>query len=75
MQAALSKYIELTKENFLESKKVADTKNFLQFGLADAAICETAKNSYLVVTNDNPFLGYLVNQQIDAVSLDQLRMI
>ncbi len=75
LQAALSKYIELTEEIFLESKKVAETKTFLQFDLADAAISETAKNSYLVITNDNPLFGYLVNQQIDAVSLDQLRMI
>ncbi len=61
LQAALSKYIELAKKFFLESKKVAETKTFLQFGLADAAISETAKNSYLVVTNDNPLFGYLVN--------------
>ncbi len=75
LQAALSKYIELTKEIFLESKKVAETKTFLQFGLADAAISETARNSFLVITNDNPLFGYLINQKVDAVSLEQLRMI
>ncbi len=75
LQFALGKYIELTEERFLESKQIAETKTFLQFGLADTAITETAKNSYLVVTDDNPLFGYLVNQRIDTVSLNQIRMI
>ncbi len=75
LKVALSKFIELTNEIFLVSKKIAETKTFLQFDLADTAVCETAKNSYLVITNDRPLFGYLVNQQIDAVSLNQLRMI
>ncbi len=75
LQFALGKYIELTEERFLESKQIAETNTFLQFGLADTAITETAKNSYLVVTDDNPLFGYLVNQRIDTVSLNQIRMI
>jgi len=75
LQLALGKYIELIEEKFLESKQITRTKTFLQFGLADTAITETAKNSYLVVTDDNPLFGYLVNQKIDAVNLDQIRMI
>jgi len=75
LQLALRKYIEPIEEKFLESKQITRTKTFLQFGLADTAITETAKNSYLVVTDDNPLFGYLVNQKIDAVNLDQIRMI
>lgn len=75
LQIALRKYIEIMKEKFLQSRQIAETKTFLQFGLADAAISETAKDSYLVVTDDNPLFGYLTNQKIDAVSLDQIRMI
>jgi rRNA-processing protein FCF1 len=75
LQLALGKYIELIEEKFLESKQITRTKTFLQFGLADTAITEAAKNSYLVVTDDNPLFGYLVNQKIDAVNLDQIRMI
>jgi rRNA-processing protein FCF1 len=75
LQFALSKYIGLTEERFLDSKQIAETKTFLQFGLADAAISETAKNSYLVVTNDNPLVGYLINQKIDVVSLNHIRAI
>jgi hypothetical protein len=75
LQLALGKYIELIEEKFLESKQITRTKTFLQFGLADTAITETAKNSYLVVTDDNPLFGCSVNQKIDAVNLDQIRMI
>lgn len=45
LQIALGKYIELMEEKFLQSKQIAKTKTFLQFGLADTAITETAKNS------------------------------
>jgi len=75
LQFALRKYIEIMKEKFLESKQIAGTKTFLQFDLADAAIGETAKDSYLVVTDDNPLFGYLTNQKIDVVNLDQITMI
>ena len=75
LQSLLGAYIEKTKEIFLESVNVSKNNSFLNFGLADIAISEIAKNSYLVVTNDNPLFGYLVSQQIDAVSLNQLRMI
>ena len=75
LQFALGKYIGLTEEKFLESKQIAETKTFLQFGLADAALSETAKSSYLVVTTDNPLFGYLISQKIDVVSLDQIRAI
>jgi len=75
LQNALGKYIDLMEEKFLESSQIAKTKTFLQFSLADTAISETAKNSYLVMTDDNPLFSYLVNQKIDTVNLDQIRMI
>lgn len=75
LQIALGKYIELIEEHYLESRRLAQTKIFFQFGLADTAITETAKNSYLVVTDDNHLFGYLINQKIDTVNLAQIRMI
>ena len=75
LQIALGKYTQLMEERFLDSKQIVETETFLQFRLADAAITQTAKNSYLVVTDDNPLFGYLVNQKIDTVNLDQIRMI
>ncbi len=62
-------------EIFLESIEVADTKPFLDFGLTDTAIIETSKNSYLILTDDKPFFGYLLSKGIDADSLVQIRMI
>ncbi|MDQ3181131.1 MAG: hypothetical protein M3Q33_11490 [Acidobacteriota bacterium] len=75
LQFALGKYIELTEEIFIESKKLSQAKPFLQYGLADTAISQTANNSYLVVTDDNSLFSYLVNQKIDTINLDQIRMI
>ena len=75
LQFALGKQVEMMEEKFMESKQIAKTDVFLQFGLTDTAISEMAKDSYLVVTDDNPLFGYLSNQKIDTVSLDQIRMI
>lgn len=66
---------ETAEEKFSESQKVVQNRNFVKFGLADTAIIETAKDSYLVFTNDQPLYGFLINAQIDVISLDQLRMV
>jgi hypothetical protein len=75
IQSVLKTYIEKSREIFLESSGVSNSNAFLNFGLADTAIMDTAKNSYLIFTNDRPFYGFLINSQIDAVNLDQLREI
>ncbi len=75
LQIALGKYTQLTEERFLESKQIVETETFLRFRLADAAITETAKDSCLVITDDNPLFGYLINKKIDTISLDQIRMV
>ena len=75
LQFALGKYIELTEEKYIQSIDAAKNPAFLKFGLADTAIIETAKNFHLIFTDDRPFYGYLINSQIDAVNLDQIRMI
>jgi uncharacterized protein YaiI (UPF0178 family) len=48
-------------------------KSFFDFGLADTAIIEAAKNSFLVFTDDNPLYGFLLNSKIDAINLEQFR--
>jgi len=75
LHVILKGFLKLVDEKFLESIEVADTKPFLDFGLTDTAIIETSKNSYLILTDDKPFFGYLLSKGIDAVSLHQLRMI
>lgn len=75
IQSLLKIYIENSKEIFLESSNVSNSNAFLNFGLADTAIMNTAKTSYLIFTDDKPFYGFLINSKIDAVNLDQIRMI
>lgn len=75
LQFALRTYLTLSTEIFLESSKVSDNKFFVEFGLADTAIMETANNSYLVFTEDWKFYGLLENSKIDVVNLAQVRMI
>ena len=75
LQFILRAFLENSEEMFLESATVSKNSAFLKFGLADAAIVATAKDSYLVFTDDRPLYGFLINSQIDAISLDQLRLI
>jgi len=75
LQAVLKFYIETSQEIFLESLNLSKKETFLKFGLADTSVTFTAKDSYLVLTDDRPLYGFLINSQIDAVNLDQIRMI
>jgi hypothetical protein len=75
LHSFLKAYVEGSKEIFLKSSEVLKNKAFLNFGLADTAIIDTAKDSYLIFTDDRPLYGFLVNSQIDAVNLDQVRAI
>lgn len=75
LQAVLKVFIKNSKEVFIESLELSKKDTFLKFGLADTSVTHSAKENYLVFTDDNPLYGYLINSQIDAVNLDQIRMI
>ena len=75
LQAVLKVYIENTKEIFLDSLELSKKDTFLKFGLTDTSVTYTAKDNYLILTDDRPLYGFLANSQIDAVNLDQIRMI
>ncbi len=68
----LKTYIEKSEEKILTGIELSGKKTFLKFGLADTATIENAANSYLIFTNDKPLYGYLIENKIDAVSLDNL---
>lgn len=74
-QYLLKTFINLAEEKFISSLNVSLSESFLKFGVADSAILETSKGSHLIFTDDRPLFGYLINKGIDAVSLDQVRMI
>ena len=75
LQAVLKGYIENSKEIFMESSELSKQVTFLKFGLADSSVTHTAKDKYLIFTDDRPLYGFLINSQIDAVNLEQLRLI
>jgi rRNA-processing protein FCF1 len=63
----------VVQEISTQSKMLINERSFFDFGLADTAIIETAKNPFLVFTDDNPLYGFLLNSKIDAVNLEQFR--
>ncbi|MGC2235750.1 MAG: hypothetical protein WA584_06290 [Pyrinomonadaceae bacterium] len=75
LQFVLKAYIENAEEIFLESVELSKKETFLKFGLADTSVTYAAKDNYLIFTDDRPLYGFLINSQIDAVSLEQVRMI
>ena len=75
LQLALKIYIEKMKEIYLESLDLSKRDTFLKFGLADTSVTYAARDRYLIFTDDRPLYGFLISSRIDAVSLDQIRMI
>ena len=75
LQVALKVFIENSKEVFIDSLELSKKDSFLKFGLADTSVTYTAKDKYLIFTDDRPLYGFLINSQIDSVNLDQVRMI
>ena len=75
LRGLLKIYISNADEKFLESSKVTENDDFIDFGLTDTAIINVSQNSCLVLTDDRPLYGFLINKGIDTVSLDELRLI
>ncbi len=71
--ALLKIYISDAEEKTLESIKIVQNNTFINFGLTDTAIIDISKDSYLVITDDKPLYGLLINTAVDAVSLNDLR--
>ena len=73
--SVLRQFIRGTSENYVASPNLTNSTAFVEFGLADASIFETAKNKYLVFTDDGPLTGYLINMGVDVVQMDSVRAI
>jgi hypothetical protein len=69
----LAGYIKITQESFIKSTSLVEEDFFAEFGLADTATVNMAKDSFLVVTDDGPLYGLLINNRVDAINFDQLR--
>lgn len=70
----LAQDISILSENYCESQIAANDGKFTQFGLTDCGILVTAKDKYLVLTDDLKLANYLQNQQVDAVNFNNLRV-
>ena len=75
LNVAISGYIASTVEHFTISADLCKTASFPAFGLADAAVVSEVSGRYLILTDDGPLYGYLVNSGIDAVNLNQIQTI
>jgi len=70
----LAQDISIFSENYCESQVAASDRKFAQFGLTDCGILVTAKDKYLVLTDDLKLANYLQKQQIDTVNFNNLRV-
>lgn len=75
LNLAVGAYIATASEIFDKSAALGITLPFDLFGLADAAVVAAAQDRYLVLTDDGPLYGYLINSGISAVNLEQIRTI
>lgn len=70
----LASGLTVLQETYLPSKEIASLDwPFLKYGLTDCGIVETAKNKYLVLTDDLKLKSYLSQKGIDAINFNNLR--
>ena len=69
-----AQFVTQIQENYIESKKVTNTNQFIKLGLTDCGIENIAtKNKYLVLTVDFPLYGYLSKNCVDVINFNSLR--
>lgn len=60
-------------ETYVESTRVTVWPDYLQFGLADGAIFDLARDRFLVLTDDLPLYHYLANKHVDVINFNHIR--
>lgn len=75
LQDGLKAFVQVVEERHVEAKHVVDAKPFLKFGITDTGVLAAASENYLVVTDDGPMYGMLINNGVDVISLATLRKI
>jgi hypothetical protein len=65
--------IQLLTEEYVLSRDVARMENFYKFGLTDLAIMSTAREKYLVLTEDFKLSQYLQSAGVDVLNFNHLR--
>ncbi len=75
VREVLIQYINKCKEIYWAAGSLTGSTAFNSYGLTDSAIVETARDNFLVVTDDGPLYSFLLGSKVEAVNLEQIRMI
>ena len=62
-------------EQYTSGSSLSDNSAFVSFGIADASIYDTARDSYLVLTDDLPLYAYLSGNGVDVLNFNEIRTI
>lgn len=65
--------VNTLQEILVKSSNVTNSKVFFDLGLTDAVIAETARDNYVVLTDDFPLYHYLNSSGIDAINYNHIR--
>ncbi len=71
--SVFANWIQQLEEQQIASVDVAQTDEFLRFGLTDAAILQVARTGYLVLTDDFRLSNYMESNKLDVLNFTHLR--
>jgi len=66
--------INQLSENGVAATAIANSNDFIRFGVTDTAITLLSPRSYLVLTTDFPLSGLLAKRGVDVVNFNHLRL-
>jgi rRNA-processing protein FCF1 len=67
--------VSLLDEQYTTSLNICSLDHFRKFGLTDSGIIESAKNQYLVLTDDFKLTKFLENIKIDVINFNHIRLL
>lgn len=62
-------------EHYGVSSEICALQHFKDFGLTDSGIIDLARDSFLVLSDDGPLIGYLQNVGIDVINFNHVRFL
>jgi hypothetical protein len=71
---SLQAYFMIVQELYITGARLGQNENFVEFGMTDTAILDLYENSYLVVTDDRRFYGLLLNNGVDTINFEDIRI-
>ncbi|HEV7860178.1 MAG TPA: PIN domain-containing protein [Pyrinomonadaceae bacterium] len=62
-------------EKYIPSSDICSLDHFRKFGLTDSGIIESAKNQYLVLTDDFKLTNFLEKIKVDVINFNHIRLL